>query len=829
MLREYIQKAIPDIKNMSGSTGIKQKINELIVAALASWTGPKDMIKPNNIRELVDYEVNEYMRGAAKVTTTTSSATSTTTTKSTKRKSGYVTVLTASPATGQIEDSSTISFTTPYPVAPGERYAYSYNETTGIYTVDTMRRGKVIAYPGRHGGGRTISEQFGKIILDQVPDVTQMTSVITDDMKYVMANNIDTQFHRLEDNLACYIKDKKYIEFKMVDISPTVRGISNVRELDLTPYFVVNPDETMTIGKYAVHNGFVFVIVYRHTRLPVERLYDDLKLGEQYAYRKGAAAISGELIIISRTTTDTRHITGSFNAAANQIYQSGFTDVIEDAKTGQLIFAELSSTAHSVNLTYDTAEFFIFGSDMRPVSATDVTKTSKAAFNSWINIQFNADIRGPQAVHVKKSGTKTWELRFPKLTINRYKFDTTTMQLTVDKELFSESGTTLTTKQEKACFGGYTNIMLYQDVHDPDQTMPIYLGRVYDAWLQWPYPSNDYIIVPEVNQTTNTYVLDKGQYVNGAIPGELLGMFGVDYFKLKDDGTTTHIADVPGGHGKARSLMKDDVPGSLGVSGLQTNSYLTLLQLNNYVSTAYIENIRKYSIYHTIYGGPGNSSLAVATQSQYGWYFNILWGAGIHTYNTRFVVIRDATEPTPATDPPNMRLVITGSWEPMRATQGSYPYRGHDPNMQHEDAVCGVFTVPFKVTTNATGGEAYWPVYSGSILWQSYGFTDNVRDNHNNFPPEAYVPPQYTVQSTRSDIQVTDPNTYYTILSAFRRQFDIYVQGIYMYVNGYLWWRSDRQMYKLKSDVLSGWAIDPTTNFRGDESYGVNTPKLQVY
>lgn len=829
MLKEYIQTAIADINNRSASVDVKGKINGLIKEAINTWTKPRDLPRPTNIKELVEYEVNEYMRGSSRPTTTTTIAKTTTAKKSTKRTSGYVTVLTSSPPTGQIEDGTTISFTSAYPILRGESYAYRYNETTGIYTVDTWRKGKVKAYPGRHGGGAVISEQFGKVIIDQFPDVAQLNSVIVDDTKYTMANNIDVQFHRLDDNLACYIKDGKYVEFKMVNVSPTVRGFTTVREIDLTPYFTVGTGEVMTVGKYAQYNGFVFVIVYRHTRLPVERQYDDLKLGEQYTYRKGSAGISGELIIISRNNTDTRHITGSFNAAANQIYQSGFADVLEDAVTGQLIFAELSTAAYSVNLTYDTAELFIFGSDMRPASQTDVTKTTRTSFNTWISQQFGNNTLGPKAVHVKKSGTKTWELRFPKLSITRYKFDTTTLDLTVDKVLYSESSYVVDSKQGVACKGGYSNVMLYQDKHDPDQTMPIYVGRVYDAWLQWPYPSADYTVVPELNQTTNTYVFDKGQYVNGAAPGELLGMFGIDYFKLKDDGTLTHIADVPGGHGKARSFMKGDNPGDMGVSGLHTNSYLTLLQLNNYVSTAFIENIRKYSIYNTIYGGPGNSSLAVATQSQLGWYFNILWGAGIHAYNTRFAVIRDVTPPSPATDPPNMRLVITGSWEPMRTIFGVYPYRGHEPDMQHEDAVCGTFTVPFKAETNATGGDKYWPVYSGSVLWQSFGFTNNAKANPWNFPPEAYVPPQYTVQSTRGDIVVTDPNTYYTILSAFRRQFDIYTQYIYMYIEGFIWWLSDRQMYKLKDNVLSGWAADPTTNFRGSETYGVNTPKLQQY
>lgn len=803
IIKDRIKDMIARIDSFSPGNELQRSLHSAIKIAMTNWRAPQALPRPNTLRELIAFEVNEFMRKPKAVQviarkTAIEKATITT---------GFLTAVTAMPPSGRLDSGKIVNFNSRYPVYVGTRYRYVYNPASGVYTVSTYRRGTADPRYGKHGGGITLSEQLGKVFIDQSPDIAKVSSIVLEDSRAEMLSVVDQPICRLEGDLAAYIKNGKYIEFMCEGTDKTV---VQVRSIDLTAHLALNTNEVLTIGKYLPYENYVLVIVFKHTRYPVERQYDDVQLGERYEARLAQASVRGELLIINRTSDLVTRVQTDAHIAPNQLYFSGFVDMLVDCVTGAPVFAKLSESPYTTNLVYSTAKLFIAGSDRKGTDQTDVTKTTVASFNSWLSSEAYSNGM-PDAVHVIKDGSNSWMLHFPLLTIGKGKIDSNQL-FSMDDILYDESSQLLNSRSGEICRGGYTNCMLYQDEYDSKNKFPIYVARKYDAWKQFPYPSNDYTVTPTLVANTNTYFFDTGKYCRSAAPGEIVGLFGVDYFRLEADKSLTHLVTVPGGFGRARTFCKDDTAGIKGVTGMQTSTELTLLQVNNMISNASVDTARLNSVYNTFCGGPGNCALATATANQNGWYFNYLWGTGLHIYNQRFAILVDPTTS-------KLKVLVTGSYEPQVTSLDSRQYYGHDPRTLKPDiAESGIFVIDCE-----TGIRT-----SASLNWVSFGYTTNTPGTA-PVPQAVRQPPQYTLQATRADIHMESSSSYYCILSAMTRQFDIYTYGVNMYIGGWLWWWKDRQMYKLLNGAISGWAAETKADFSGDESYGVLTPKLQVY
>lgn len=829
MLRTYIKNSLASVNSLVVDNSTKGRINDLIIKAYNAWTAPVSLSTPTNLKDLIRWEVNAFLTANRKAPALIKAATTGDAKKDTKTNrnlTGTLRVTSLRPYMGYTDDGYTVTFNSPYELEIGQILPYEYIPSTGLYNVRTYSKGKARPFRTDPLGGDIAHEQFGKAIFDQNPNFNTnigVKSKIPDDLAMAVVD--DKLVFRMSTNRACFIDGYTYKEVRTVKTATSV-GMEVLKELDLSSVLTPASDEYLTIGKYLQYKGLILILIFKHTRFSTfYPATDDPALGKRYDFRFGGATIRGELVILDPATDRVSLINKSAVTAAHQIRYSGFIDMLLDLKTGELILAELSGS-NVRGLTYNTSKIYIDHTDRvyHRTAADDVTCNSISEYNTWLSKEVY-DHGWPTKVHIKSAGSsKTWDLNFPDLSVIRYKIEVTAVPflLTPLKLLYNETNSTIDSKHSISCKGGYINAMLYQDPYDTDNS--IYLARGYDAWLQYPTPSDDYTVTPGELQGTSMYVFDTGKYVNGATPGEIIGMFGTDFFKLNPDGSATFLANVPGGHGRARPNYKDDIPGDGKCNGLTTDTYNTLLALNNLVTTDYINTIKMQSVFHIFNGGAGSAKVA---DSQYltGQPFEYVWGEGLHVHNQRFIVMTDKT------DPDKKRIVFTGSYEVMSSTLGIYNYRCHYETEMTNTSEGGIFSI--STIPTVVEGRDYWKLEGTTFNWMAFSNIIYLPKGNTyrgtTLPAENWYS-QFTMQCTRSDLLQLDKNTTYCIISAFRRQYDKYVFYNAMIMSGWLWWMNDRQVIRLDNGTMGCYTKDYDVNLYGDvDNECVETPNLNYY
>jgi hypothetical protein len=802
MLRAYIKNAIYTQKYLTdGGNSTVSKLNAMIENSISTWIEPKALTQPKTIRALIEYEVNAYLASLSKEAIEKIKTKKTAKDKvvKTAQLTGILQISSVNPPLGRIEDGTEVALTSIHPVEYGELLSYTYEPSSGIYTVNASSKGIIKALPGRVVYGNPFSEQFGQVIFDQEPYIAKASSAVIDEAKHTMLySDSNTLIYRLGSNLACYVKNNKYTEFKHTKVGDK-EGVEVTKEIDLTSYLSLNTGERLTIGKFLNIKNIVYIIVFKHTSYKSWQAIQSPNgylVGQQYNHRGGGASVRGELLIIDRKKDTVNKISASAVSATEQIYFSGFIDMIKDSVTGQPIMAKLSESPHTQDLVYDTAKYFIAAADRKQVKVAVSNLTTVLAFDQWLGTEvYNYGF--PTKVHIVKSGTKTWSLSFPNLNVSLYKAD-----MSLDKVLYEESNKTINTKHGYVCKGGYTNCMLYQ------YDKKLYIGKSYDCWLQLP-ATNDYTIVPGYGTNSGgsrSYHFDYATYTNAPAPGEIIGFFGIEYSEVINKSLTI-IADIPGGSGSARTCLTGDPVGSQdSISGAKISTHSSLYSLNGFTNTTYTTAIQENSIFNTFSGGPG-CIFPDYTTNRYMTTF--IWAEGLHIYNNRFMVVKDK-------ETKKLQLLLTGSFERMVSTINNYPYRSHSPIMQDSLSNCGVFITDTKI------GD-YTPVRQGANNWPT-------KFDSNNYPHGYYWgfaswQYQYTMFASRVAMYMVDDYTYYMAFSLLRRQFDIFSNGL----DGWLWWYNERQMYSYNNNALTGWTTDSTINLRGTEESGVETVVLDYY
>jgi hypothetical protein len=630
--------------------------------------------------------------------------------------------------------------------------------------------------------------------------------------------------------------------------TPPVETVETVKTLDLSSYFptatvLATNKQVITIGKYLMMGDVLCVLVMTDKRyVTTYGDKDDVDLGRQYNFRGGEGSVKGELLLINRNTWEVNLISKNLVTCANQIRFSGFIDMLIDERNKSLVLAELSEDSNEIAMTYDTAKLFVEAKDRysstkhTPVT-DDFTATTYVAWFAWLNTEVNT-WGFPKFIHVKKDGTKTWTLQFPKLSITAYTMSDGVVttggsvppSLIVKEKLYVDDNTLIRSKHGYTCYGGYTNCMLYQDVFDKD--MPIYLGRCYDAWIQIPYPSADYTITSKLGANGN-FLADSTTYMASLLPGELGGFFGVEYSKLIKpsvdmDGTLKVISDVPGDFCKGRSFLKDDPAGYWKIiSAVYPSTHLTLLALNNSVVTDYITGVRMSSIFNTFSSGPGSCDIDYPSQRLSTMGFQYLWAIGLHIYPTRFAII------TNKDDPEEQQILLAGSFEHQidNFTNGD-KIRSHHSQLMSSLASTGLYMAGL-VKDPLTG---LYPVLNAGSNWSGFAYTNNPVDPaYQQFI--ASHTSQWTMYVTRSDLKMLDKSTYYLVNGVLRRQFDTFVTYSSVVMAGWLWFFADRSCWRLKKDdygksIISGWLGDIVGYDNAISSmsrYGAETTKLQEF
>lgn len=847
MIKEYIDNTLPNIDYYAAQDGLRGAINSCILASIVSWIGPNSLRPDGTLRGLVDSCVNIYLSrlseedrakrqaAAAGKTYAVGSATSGGNNKSTKRSAndgirlrGTVTVTCPSPPSGQIESGKIISFCSVHELYKGDKWPYTYNAVTGIYTVYTNSRGKALPYPRRVLEGLQISEQYGQLFFDQLPTVTSADSMTVSDSKRVMRNTSEDVAYRYDENLAGYIKDKHYIEFKTELIgTPPVETTIIVKTIDLSSYMPTVVTETLTIGKMVVIQNVLCVLFFTDhgyaTRFGAD---DDIDLGRMYNCRAGGAYIKGDVLLIDRTTWDVaKPFYTTAATAANQIRFTGIIDMLA-GYDGRLILAELSETSHTVTMTYDTAKLFVEAADRvthRIPVTDDVTKYTESTWYTWL-AQEHYDHGYPAKVHVIKEGTKTWSQQYPKLTVSSYELTPGVVgppsvlpSLASSVTLYQETGTTISRKHENDCFGGYVNCMLYQDVFSEAQ--PIYIGRCYDAWVQIPFISDNSTIVPGDGPLGN-FRADKGKYLNSPLPGEICGFFGVRYDRIVDNSTLALIADIPGDYCKVRSFMKDDpIAHPTSISGAAASTDITLLALNDYVNTTYITNVRANALFNTFSAGPGSTDIDFPSVRHASAGFQNIYAAGLHTYGTRFAVI------CPKDTPAIKQLLIAGSYEyQVNMYASGEQANTHSPRNMANNACTGLFLAGVLDPDTLV-----YPVYTVGANWASYYVNNNGITDPAWQPYMANRVDHYTITVSRTDIKMIDAYTFYAPKSMYIRQYDWFQFGNSTYVAGLVWWLLQRECWEFKITGWKGVIADLAVNLNGTERYGAETLLLQYF
>jgi len=570
------------------------------------------------------------------------------------------------------------------------------------------------------------------------------------------------------------------------------------------------------VGKYLLLNNCVFALILRHTRCTTRYADEDINLGLLYNFRQGEMSVVGELLIINRSTDAVVKKSYTRVTGTNQLVYSGLIDMLLDVKTNKLVFAELDNYT-TRNLAYETAKLFVKHEDRVPhgSQSEDITKTTVTSFYTWISQE--AYYRGyPDFVHVKKDGSATWGLKYPTLTVSTYDFNQDAMTINVGQVLYTDNSD-ISSKYGYDCTGGFINCILYQDIFD--EAKPFYIGRGYDAWTQVPYTSDDYTITPGPFPGYIDFFIDTTNYIRSALPGELVGFFGFEYFKILDDGTAQSVIDIPGDYGKVRSCLKDDIPGVSALSNQATSTHMSLLTLNNYVTSEQVSKVRDNSVFNTFSGGPGMVSLAYSTPHP-GVGFSYIWAAGLHIYTTRFAIIRDKG------DLNKSWVIVAGSREQcVTSLSDGRPYRGHHMTTLSTDSNSG-----FYIARPAVSTIPYCKLSNATVPWPCIEYTHAAIGNTYN-PDPAFWISQVTYYSFRFDLVLTDAATFYAIASGLQRQFDTYYYPATYETksDGWLWWHNERHHWRLENDVVGvGWYTD-SMNTRGEETRGVETPKLQYY
>lgn len=855
MIRKFIKSALPIADNRVDDGTVRSKLKAAIANEIINWKVPNGATISNTIKSVIHYEVNIYMSQLSEAqrierkkkilkgdeqfiskTETLKAVKSKIAITDKTRFTGTVTITNVSPPQGQIEDGSIISFSTINEIFLNDRFTYAYSKTTGLYTVYTYSRAKIKPLSGKILDDNSLSEQYDNVFFTQAPNSSTSSSVKT---KVENADIINTDItltlvHRLSIDTGCYIKDKKYKEYKKTMAGEPPKPVFTItKEIDLTTYMPINTGETLTIGKYILVNNILCVLFFTDIGYPHKASAIDIDLTRRYNEHIGTAKVKGEVLLINRLTWDVIKVAKTMQSSAGQIRYSGFIDIIKDEKTGKLIVAEMLEDSVETSLTYDTAKIFVAAADSPKTPKEDITKTT---CDSWYTI-LNTMSSNPPKYHIIKEGTKTWTLEYPKLNISLYdiKINADTQQMTFNLESnIYEDNNLITTRYNYDCFGGYINCILYQDIYDPNYTL--YIGRSYTSWLQVPFISDDFILQPIARDVL--WRADKGKYRNAVLPGEIAGFFGTEFSaiipKTNDTAAKLYtIADIPGDFGAARTFMKDDVPGSApaAISGAYTSTHTTLMALADYISNDSIEFIKNNSCSCIFTGGTTNVhypyNLTAATPVN-------LWNTGIHTYTTRFIVVHDT----------NKKLkVVFGGILPLQVSEYNYSdgtsevFQSHLMTSLSEMSSSGVFI----------GGNIDETLGLYKLELGGYNFTSKYVSNN---PPDIRFPigefvSQYIAVNTRVDLLKLDINSYYISQSVYINQFDTF---LYNY-GGLLWWGLDRQAYKYtettdkdnkKQSVLYGWMADMPIdviypNFVTDtdklqkERYGAAVNHLQFF
>ena len=804
MIRDYIRKVIPDVENRNPNGTLQGTIKAKVAQAIVDWQAPSTEPLDGTFRAAIRYEVNLYMcrlsederverkkkilknsRDQVSIVTKNKKVA-----KSDKKTSGTVRVLTTgNPATGQIEDTTIISFVSKYDLVVNEYWPYTYNSTTGIYTVYPIKKGHTIPTPGRIVPTDALSQQFGFEFFNQDPDINSADGGISTDIlkaDFVNKNAIDALCYRFDDTSACYIKDKKYIEFDDKKITKTI---------DLTSHFendTVLKKLYITIGKFLVIEDTVCVLIFTSYRYKStddtasSYTYDTRNENyKNYSYRGSQTSIKGELLFIDRKTDTVCKKSVKSIEVKHQIRFSGIVDMIIDADTGKLIIAELSESAHTVSMPYDTVKTYISseerakwqaGADVNDPDYCPVTNRTCYDHHRYLNLEsvkyytkYNDVVDADFKYHLIKVGTKNWDLNFPKLDVSLYTIANTstdpekiTLELTNKKTLFKDDGTTITTKYNYTCYGGYINCILYQDEFDQNT---LYIARGYDAWIQIPITESDTLIKSRVDGIYNFRI--PGDYENCIAPGDIGAFTGTEFFKITKEKAVS-FKDIPGDSGFVRTAMVDDTPGTLGFfSGYTFSTHTVLRALEKYKDTDLTNWARGNSIHHIFNGGVGNTSWG----TYYQWAPS--WSIGLNVYMTRFIIIQNKSDDT------EVGIVFGGSLEIMRTTisyKHNYnpiattrPYYGHEVSELDDRASSGTCVSTEK---NGAGLDL---VVRGSNF---YNLID--RSRHDVWHEYKTYVLLYQISFFPATLNIVKLNkyAYYSTLCVLSRQFDLFEDPI---------------------------------------------------
>ena len=850
MLREYIRSTIPVVDTRDTNGTIRSALNSKIATSIVNWQSTSTLMPNGTVKGLIDFEVNAYMSslsekeriarkkvilkdGKDPVYIGIKTKLPTKTDKE-KKVSGTITVTQVKPPEGQIEDGTIVGFSTNLPIVKGERYTYHYSAVSGIYTVHVIAKGSLKPCHGRHGGDPQLGEQAGSLFYDQNPAIVTSTSVKTleTDYSFFADDYLTALCYRLSNTAACYIKNKKYIEF--INVPPVKDGdvdkTSTIKTIDLSTYLPTASDEIITIGKYLQIDSTLCVLFFTEKITPRNVDYPNNNESRGYGQRFGQGYIKGQLLLIDRTNWKVKKVEYTDTSTAlNQIRYTGVIDMIIDKVSNQLILAIMKSDSVTSSLTYDTAKIVV--KKKIPTGGEEDLDifTVKAFYDFCAPFGFR-DI----TYHVKKTSTKTWSLLFPKMAIEQHSITPGTEdkdpKLELVKTLYTCDDPTFSKKHEYDCYGGYINCMLYQDIFD--DKYPLYIGRSYDAWLQLPYLSDDDTYVRTPSPYQNMFRVDKTTYRNACLPGEIIGFFGTAFHKIKSDTELTLVNDIPGDHGWVRTFLRDEPAGTPSkISSASYSTHNSLLTLKKFKTTDYIDRIARNSVFNVFLGGNSASlySYSVLLDPKKPEKGNksavhTLYGTGINVYLTRFIIIHDKTDiddikAGKAEDPLKPRkvqVVFTGSYEPqvkeyVLPFYGIEKFRCHLPlNILPEGRV-GLFStmVPIVKDPKTDTGDFVTAAAVNSII--KYDTTSPLSTGYQTWYDGKYknhlkdISRRYTINGVKTAINQTDASTYYLIMSLDMVQYDIFLWGGQTYTPDIHFYIKSRQMWQLKDKKFSGW------------------------
>lgn len=841
-IRQFIIAAIPKADSLTADSTFRGRIIALIKKELAAWTTPVTIKGVTNIPSVIRYEVDAYKRAQ---------------TGQEEPETGIIRITNPDLCMGKIlKTGKIVNYYSKSTVTYWDEVKYDYYKATNRYVLREYNKGFIAPYPGRLRDSTALSEQFGKGFWDQYPDPKKVSSITTARGKITMAYIKKDLCVRLSMNEAGTISGTDYIEFSTKKNTYLGSGSNTTdrvaieikKTVNLSTELALAAGEQLHLGKIIAYKNYVVMLVYKHTGqiTPEQRNgYTDFSKPAdprnkvRYSCRMSGGSIRGEIIIINRTTWAVGHMAATAHKPAYQTYQSGYADFIIDKKTDNMIIATLSSTPCSNGLSYTSIKYTVAKEDVRPIIPdpypvpdprpdgwtppkpwVDIEFTEEKLFNRWIQQGYSWTSVNIQPspwtyrsytvtkVGVESAGSKTWLLDFPLLDVSLYKIDLASTTFVKVDTYYTETSNEITSKNNKGCVGGYRNVMLTQDLYDEkDKIYPIYIGREYDTWLQFPLPSG-FTITPELvsgsvmNRDTTKYLWDD-------IPGDILGMFGMDYFKLDQVAKTmTPLYDVPGGTFIPRTAWQDEPPGAWTWTRSELSTVESLLLMNDYVEDETIIDIKTNSIFHTFTGGPGTTR-SLNTENEY------IWGFGLYTNGNRFAVIRDKNNK----DLP--RLLITGAREPMtymnrkaitrryQTVAAYYRHTLHDWYGMTESSNNGLYLLnKANNKLSVSGASATYPSkrftnntpYSNWYAYK-YGFT------------AADQKKQITWYTAKLDIVLLDYYITYLSIGGQVMQSDYY-ESTY---SGSMWddtllYTAGRQSWTFKDNAWDGWETDTIWN-----------------